>query len=77
MGLTCAKPLPCALVGERKDGLLGVIQNDFCFVFFFQRLARHFVAGLDELAQHGFVAHDLCVVRDIGEVRQPDRSGWR
>ena len=48
--LDVREPLPGALVGEREDQLLCVVEDDLGLVLAFERLARDLVGDADELA---------------------------
>jgi hypothetical protein len=54
-GLDVREALARALVGEREDHLLGVVEYDLGLVLLFERLARDLVGDLDELAQERLV----------------------
>ena len=59
-----------SFIGQLKDGVLRMIENDLRLVFLLQRLLRDFVCGLDQLAQHRLAANDFRVVFDVGRMRQ-------
>ncbi len=69
--LDVREALARALVGEREDHLLGVVEDDGRLVLAFQSLARDLVGDLHELPHQRVVFDDLRVGGDVGEVRQP------
>ena len=64
------KALPDAFIGQLKDRVLGVIENDLRLVFLFQRFLRDLVRGPDQLPQHRLAANHFRVVCDVGRMRQ-------
>ena len=62
--------LPNPLIRQRKNRVLGVIENILRLVFFFQRFRSDFIRDLNELSQQRFSAHHFRVLGDAGDVRQ-------
>ena len=68
------KALPNTLVGQRKDRMLGVIENICGLIFFFESFAGNFVCDFHELAQQRLAADDFGVGRNARHVRQAVRQ---
>ena len=68
--LDVLETLANALIGQRKNRVLGVIQNVLRLVFFFQGLGADLVRDLDQLPQQRLSPHDFGELHDAGDVRQ-------
>src|SRR5260370_41975395 len=68
--LDMLEALTNAFVGERKNRMLGVIQNVLRFIFFFQRLSGYLVCDLDQLTQEMFSANNFGIRGDARNMRQ-------
>ena len=68
--LDVLEPLANALVGQRKNRVLGVIEDVLRLVFFFECLAGDLVCDFDQLAQQRFSPNNFgirCKARRMGK----------
>ncbi len=68
--LNVFKTLTNAFVGQRKNCVLGVIQNVLWLVFFFQGFGADLVGDFDQLPQQRLAPHDFGKLHDARNVRQ-------